>query len=690
MRVGARFGVALDGVRVVQKWARHRGLHCVQRWGQQGALYGSLYPWAPVCMGIGIGGYFSLRSEPDLALVWLVPLASGVLIWNVWRRRAGFAVLGVALVALGFSLAVFRAHSVAAPVLDWRYYGPVEGRIVAMDRSGSHAVRLTLDQVRLRDVLPAETPARVRVSLHGGGGTGLLPGQRIMTTAHLSPPQGAVEPGGFDFRRHAWFLRLGAVGYARVPVLHAQDPQKAAIGVTRLRLTLSAAIQAALPPDIGGFAAAITTGDRSGVSPEVLQYLRDSNLAHLLAISGLHMGLLVGLVYGGLRAGLALIAPLALRWPIRKIAAIAAFVVSCGYLALSGGNVATERAFVMTSVMLLAVVLDRRALSLRAVATAAMIVLSLRPESLLSPGFQMSFAATTALVAVFEMLRPLSARWRGPVASTVLSSFIAGLATAPIGAAHFNALSHYGLLANVVSVPVMGALIMPCAIVAAVLAPLGLAQIGLEGMRIGLGWVLWVGQQVAGLPGSTSGVIAPGQATLPALALGALWLAIWQGWWRALGVFPVLFAFWTWSQSTRPDILIAETGSLVGVMTDQGRALSKAKGAGFVATVWLENDGDTADQAVAAERWSDGSPVLRHMSGSEWEVFHAIGKRGAAQITDCPENAIVIYSAEPANPVTNCRTITPGTLRETGAIAITGTHITTARQVEGRRLWTPR
>jgi competence protein ComEC len=674
MRVGAQFSATLERVLAAQKEA------------QQGAMY----PWAPVCMAIGIGGYFALRQEPSQLLIWgVLALAGGLAALN-WRLGFRAPLIGVALVALGFSLAALRAQSVAAPVLDWRYYGLVEGRIVGMDRSGSHAVRLTLDQVRLRDVRRDETPERVRVSLHGGGGDGLLPGQRIMTTAHLSPPQGAVEPGGFDFRRHAWFLRLGAVGYSRVPVLHADDPDLAQAGITRLRLRLSAAIQSALPPDIGGFAAAITTGDRSGVSPHILQDLRDSNLAHLLAISGLHMGLLVALVYGGLRAGIALVAPVALRWPIRKIAAGAAFVVSCGYLALSGGNVATERAFVMTSVMLLAVLLDRRALSLRAVATAALIVLTLRPESLLSPGFQMSFAATTALVAVFELLRPLSARWRGPVISTVLSSLIAGLATAPIGAAHFNALSHFGLLANVVSVPVMGALIMPSAIVAAALAPLGLEQIGLEGMRLGLTWILWVGQQVARLPGATSGVIAPGAETLPMLALGALWLAIWQGRWRLLGVIPVALAFWTWSHATRPEILIAENGSLVGVMTDQGRALSKAKGAGFVAQVWLENDGDGASQVAAADRWSDGSRVLRRIQASELEVIHAIGKRGAAELTVCPPGTLVVYSVEPDLIPPGCEAITPNTLRNNGSIAITGERVITARDLEGRRPWTPR
>ncbi|WOI29545.1 DUF4131 domain-containing protein [Sulfitobacter dubius] len=134
--------------------------------------------------------------------------------------------IAVALILLGLLLAAFRAHSMTAPVLGWRYYGAVEGRVVALDRSQSDAPRVTLDQVRLDRVPPTLTPTRVRVSLHSKtpGSIQPTPGMRVMTTAHLSPPAGPVEPGGFDFQRHAWFAGLGAVGYTRVPLLGIAPP----------------------------------------------------------------------------------------------------------------------------------------------------------------------------------------------------------------------------------------------------------------------------------------------------------------------------------------------------------------------------------------------------------------------------------------------------------------------------------
>ena len=197
--------------------------------------------------------------------------------------------------------------------------------------------------------------------------------------------------------------------------------------------------------------------------------MRASNLAHLLAISGLHMGLMAGVVFAALRLAFALVPPLVLRLPARSIAAAGALAAAAFYLALSGGNVATQRAFVMVAVMLCALMIGRRAISLRGVAIAATIVLVLRPEALMGPGFQMSFAATTALVAVFGWMRDgeirLGPKWLQPVVAVVISSAVAGFATAPIAAAHFNAIAQYGLLANLASVPLMGVLVIPAAVV---------------------------------------------------------------------------------------------------------------------------------------------------------------------------------------------------------------------------------
>lgn len=609
------------------------------------------------------------------------------------RWPGGLAALGwaIALLAAGFGLAGLRAHSVSEPVLNWRYYGPVEGRIVALDRSASDAVRMTLDRVILRDVRPSRTPDRVRLSLHGPPAT-LAPGQRVMTTGHLSPPQGPAEPGGFDFRQYAWFQGLGAVGYTRNPVLTVAPAMDGITGlrVFSLRMAISARIQQILPGDVGGFAAAVTTGDRSAISQSALNALRASNLAHLLAISGLHMGLLAGFVFGLLRLILVMVPAIGLRIAVKKIAAIGALITAAGYLALSGGNVATERAFVMVAVVLCAVLLDRRALSLRAVAMAALIVLSLRPEALLGPGFQMSFAATTALIAVFGLLRDgninLGPNWLKPVLGVVISSAVAGAATAPVGAAHFNTVSQYGLIANLLSVPLMGILVIPAAVMAACLAPFGLEALPLQAMGLGLRWILGVAHWVAGMDGAQRHVVSPGPWVLPILALGLLWVILWQGRVRWVGVLPAILAFWLWSGAERPAVLIADNGGLVGVLTKQGRALSKPKGSGFVAKVWLENDGDGVQQDTAAQRWPESEPKIRVFEMEFGEIVHLNGKRAAADFESCKPEQLVISSVELklSGP---CEVYDPKRLRKTGSLAIRKGQISTARSVSGDRIW---
>ena len=449
---------------------------------------GPIFLWLPVFMGAGIGLYFSIPFEPSASLLsWLFWGAFILPFLVVARPSLIIAAVLASSAALGFAIAGFKTQSVAAPVLEYRYYGPIEGRVVGIDRSASGMTRLTLDQVRLDRVAPEKRPARVRISLHGEQPfLQPKPGQLVMLTGHLSPPAGPVEPGGFDFQRHAWFAQLGGVGYTRTPALRLApaETESWSLWIFSLRMTLAEALKSRLPEREGGFAAAILAGERSDVDPLALQNLRDSNLAHLLAISGLHMGLMTGVVFAMIRVGFALVPSVAMQTDPKKIAALVALAAGLFYLAISGANVATQRAFVMVSVMLVAICLDRRAVTLRAVAVAALIILVASPQSLAGPGFQMSFAATTALVAVFAEIRDrgLWLSWPGwlrGVASLVISSAVAGLATAPFGALHFNQMAQWGLVANLLSVPVMGFVVMPGAVLAGALSPIGLEQIGI-------------------------------------------------------------------------------------------------------------------------------------------------------------------------------------------------------------------
>ena len=463
------------------QWLKQRLIHA---WLMQRS---EIFNWVPVCLAFGIAFYFSLPTEPDWRYWAFVLTVEGIgLAIARWGAEdatpLGWAMM---LFAVGFSLAVARAHLVSAPVLDEPYFGPVQGRIAGIDRSAKDAVRLLLSEPRLSGIEPEKTPRRVRVALHGEAAD-FRPeaGQVVILEARLSPPAGPTEPGGFDFQRQSWFAGLGAVGYARTPVLIWEEAQGG--GVFALRLWLAKVIQTHLNGQIG----AIAAGERSGISQETLDALRVSNLANLLAISGLHMGMLAGFVYSAVQLCIAAVPFLALRWRSHKIAAVFALAAAAFYLVLSGRNVATERAFIMAAVMLCAILFDKRALSLRTVAFAAIIVLVIRPESLLSPGFQMSFAATVALVGVFGAIRdhewPQKLGVFRPAMTLALSSLVAGIATGPIAAAHFNQVSHFGFLANLLAVPAMGLIVMPAAVMTAVCLPFGIEAWPLAFMRVGL------------------------------------------------------------------------------------------------------------------------------------------------------------------------------------------------------------
>jgi len=641
-----------------------------------GELRGSLFGFVPVGLGIGIGGWFGLSEEPGL---WAYAgaalcLGMGAVLYRLAEAWQPLTVFAACLLG-GFIACGLRVQTVAAPMLIEEFYGAVTGRIVEVDRSQAGALRITLDRVWLEEVAPDATPARVRLSLQGEQRwLDPVPGSVVMAMAFLSPPQGPVEPGAFDFRRMAFFEGLGAVGYTRHPVLLWQEPAQGEARVGRLRAFLSAAIRAEIEGDAGAFAAGVLTGDRSGLSREAVEALRDSSLAHLLAISGMNMAFLIAFVFALLRYGLALVPPLALRINSKKVAAVVSLGVAAFYLALSGSNVATERAFIMVAVMLVAVLLDRRAITLRSVAIAGTILLLWQPEALLSPGFQMSFAATVALIigfaAMTDRLEPGKwPRWVQFGVALVLSSVLGGVATAPYAAAHFNRFTDYGLVANLLTGPIMGMVVMPAGAVAAVMAPFGLAGVPLWVMEQGCRWILYVAHEVAALEGAVTAIPAPPAVVLPMLTLGLCWLVLWPGRLRWGGGLAVGAALVIWVQAARPVVLIG-AGGVVGVMGPEGRAISAARGAGFMVGNWLENDGDLAGQEVAG-----GRPGFTEGEGGR--VFAFADRTGLLVVKGdpvppgaCQRHALVVVQVVAEEGRGPCLMIHTGRLERSGTIAV--------------------
>lgn len=672
--------------------------------------------WTPVALGLGIAIYFELPSEPPLWLGVAVALI-GLLLCAARGAAPALLVIGVTLAAggLGFAAATWRTQSVAAPVLVRAHAGVVEGRVVEIGIL-PEGRRVVLDQVVLRGVKESATPPRVRVSVTRAPFPHAT-GDRVAIPAMLHPPAGPALPGAFDFQRFAWFQRLGAVGYATgAPVLIARGrPSGLVMRVDELRRGLTERITTALPGDAGAFAAAILTGDQNGLSKEAQQALRDSGLAHILSISGLHLAFAAGLMMGIVRYGLALLPGIALRVPVKKVAAVAALLGSAFYLALAGAPVPAQRAFGMLAIVLIGVLTDRTALTLRLVCWAAAVILLIQPESLTGASFQLSFAAVVALVAAWEAARLWRARRHAEgvdrtdgmrqrvgryAADSIMSTLVASLATAGFAVYHFNRLSLVGVVANLLAVPLTGVWVMPWGLLAMLLAPLGLEWLALVPMGWGIDWTLDIARWAAALPGAASVAPAMPGMSLWLLTLGGLWFCFWRTRWRWLGLLGVVLAFCVIPMQRLPDLMISEDARALAIRSERGIVLYSARGERIAGETWTRRAGeagaerwpDSGSSADGTLRCSDGLCVLKR-NGVELRLV----MRPDAQPRACAGTTPVVSVVPLRN---QCRaaswTIDRFDLWRHGAHAVwfaengRSGRIETTRQARGDRPWVPR
>lgn len=682
----------------------------LREWAKAEAGAGRLFPWVPTAFGCGIALYFAADHEPVL---WVVATAAVALAFAavLLRRSQWFApAIMIAAVAAGFAVPTWKTARIAHDVLAKPLYsvslsGFVETRDIR-ERTDRFVLRVTAMEAQRSDV----KLERVRLSVRKGTAPDV--GGFVQLKARLMPPLAPLRPGSYDFSRDMFFQGIGASGFVMGAIAATAPPDagglqlRYAAFMQGLRDAIDARIRAKLDGDNRAIATALLTGRRDAITTPVNDAMFISGLGHVLSISGYHMAVVAGVVFFAVRALLALIPGLAVGFPIKKWSAAAALVASAFYLLLSGAEVATQRSFFMTAVVLIAVMVDRRAVTFRTLAVAALIVLAVAPEALVHPSFQMSFAATLGLVALVQIGMPnlfaspdhsTTARialWGGrEIAMLFMASMIAGFATTPYAAFHFHRVTPYGVLANLGAMPVVSALVMPAGLLGLLAAPFGLDGVFWWLMGIGIDWMVAVSRWVAALPGAIGHVTAFGTGPLIAASLGLILLGLLRTPLRWSGAF-VLMAATVWGLSVRqPDILIAGDGHSVAVRGRDGQLhLMRTNKDNFLLKEWLAADADPRDAARAS--FSDG--VSCDESGCVTPLADgrmiAQALRIDALSDDCSRAALVV-TARPAPPDCAAMVIDRRRLARQGALALTqrgdGFAIASVRARGANRPWSP-
>lgn len=588
----------------------------VMRACQDEVDHGRLFLLVPVLLGAGIVVWFALPQDPPFALFGLLaPLLAFRLFLGICGHRiAAHVVMAVLLFLGGMGLAALETQLTRTTLLDSAVTTNINGIIERREAAG--------DQ-RWRYIIKVETTEKPRLSrpvervaiLVRSAAEPFEPGSRISARVRLSPPSGPALPGLTDFGFSSFFDGIGAIGYLYGKAEVSPTPSELGtldrlkMAVFALRGMIGDRIRGLVPGDAGAFAAAIVTDERRAISRETLEALRLSGLAHIVAISGLNMALAAGICFVGMRTGLALFPRVSHALPIKKIAAAGALVLVSFYYLISGFGVSAERAYVMMAIMLVAVLADRPSISLHNLALAALFILIKSPSAVMGPSFQMSFAATAALVAGYTAWtsrqreeggtrvsrRPRSLAWAGLkafgvlLAGTLFTSLIGGASTAIFSIAHFQQFTTYGLVANLAAMPLISFVIMPAALAGMIAMPFGLDAPFFAVMGLALEWVIRIAHFVAAWNGEVSfGVRHP--LFLPLASAGFIILVVSKTALRLFGVvlFTMALLIDGMSEPKRtPDLLISEDGTLLALLQGNKAFVNRPRPSDFLYRQWL-------------------------------------------------------------------------------------------------------
>jgi competence protein ComEC len=615
-----------------------------------------LFVLLPFMMIAGLVGYAALPFEPE---AWaLMAVAAGLVpgVVLLWRSAALPSVGLAAAMWAGFCLLPLHGMWFGTQMLERPAYGLFEARVDEIVSATEEARRVVVSGLV---PVTGDRPVDIeRARLVVPPAPALAPGDVIRASMRLAPVPGPILPGAFDGQFHAYFSGIGAYGTATgdfglVSTGGALDATRAVEG---LRMAIGGRIDAVLDGASAAIGRAMVVGDQSAISDETREVMAASGLAHIYSISGLHLSIVAGGIYFLLRLGLAFIPGVTTRWPVKKIAATAGIVAALGYLLLAGGlaNVPALRSTLMLALVFGAVLAGRRALTMRNVAIAALVIIVIDPASVFRASFQLSFAAVVALIGIYELPRSAPGGERGwgqriwaTVWATAATSFIAGTATLLFSAYHFQQTAPLGVLGNVLVLPVVSLIIMPFAVLSVLAMPFGI-----EGPFVAImGW--GIDRMVDGaelVAGWSEGWTGNPLLTSVALIIGLValaWFAFINSWWRFAGPAVALPLVLLFGLDTRPDVLVADTTQAVVLRTEAGMGLISGRPGSFAVEVWGEHYQETIAASVTGTRCDSLGCIAETPQFSV-----AVIRNAAAFAEDCGQHDLIIARMRvPANCV---------------------------------------
>lgn len=664
--------------------------------------------WLPMFMGAGVACYFALRTEPA---IWVGPVvAAPALLCAIALPRLRLLLAPLAAAALGFASA--QVATARAPPLEAALPAratTVTGTITAVEKL-PEGRRITIQPAYL-DAAAVPLVRSVRVRLRDQDAEVLATGDQVRIRALVRPPAPPSYPGAWDLQRDAFYSGLGASGFA----LGAAERTIAAVPsapvrrVQWLRETIAHRVAAVIPGAAGAVSVTLLTGMSMAIPEADHAAFRDSGLAHLLAVAGLHIGIVMGFALVLARRGFALSERASLFWPTKKLAAATALAAGGAYMVLTGMHVPIIRSFVMACLLTVALLVGRQPVSLRGLALAGAVLMLIAPQEVPGVSFQMSFSAVLALIAGYEALRPWlrrlhgKSRWRrflSHLAALALTSALAGTASAPYGAYHFGHLQVYFILANMVAVPLTAFWVMPAGLISLGLMPLHLEVLALAPMGWGAQAVLWVARATSALPAATFEVPHIPLWGLCLFSGGLAWLGLCRSRIRLAAIPVMLAGLASPLLDHPPDLLMSADARLIGMRSGQSMFLQLAQGGSkFTRDSWAQywaastvkpmpGAGEASDGTIRCE---EGACLLRPYADRPGILL----VRGALHPAGCDQVSIIV-SAEPARGL--CPKPWPKladrfTVWRDGSVAVwldaASARVLTDRAERGNRPWVP-